>query len=62
MHAAILTKEMEFPVKKKEWHCRKREQCRDGMRVLRKAEKAFICSSCIRCKGGQAMPGREETR
>ena len=34
MHAAILAKEMEFPVKKKEWHCRKREQCRDGMRVL----------------------------
>ena len=59
MPAARLTKEMEFPVKKKERHCRKREQCRDGTCVLRKAEKSFIGSSCIRCTG-RAGHAREE--
>ena len=58
MPAAILTKE-EFPVKKKDWHCRKREQRRDGTCVLRKAEKSFICSSCIKCTG-RASHAREE--
>ena len=58
MPAAILTKE-EFPVKKKDWHCRKREQRRDGTCVLRKVEKSFICSSCIKCTG-RASHAREE--
>lgn len=34
MSTAALTKEMEFPVKKKEGHSRKRQQCRDGTWVL----------------------------
>lgn len=33
MSTAVLTKEMEFPVKK-EGHSRKRQQCRDGTWVL----------------------------